>query len=123
MGIVNPQVRIGLIIPSSNRVTEPQFNRYANDEIGIHVTRVRMTGKWHKPLPQLIEAILEAARTLSDVKPGVVVFHCTASSMEEGLASETQLLASIQEATGCPALSTGQAVREALGSLGVKRLV
>ena len=123
MGVVNPQPRIGLIIPSSNRVTEPQFNRYANDEIGVHIARVRMTGKWHKPLPQLTEAILEAARTLSDVKPGVVVFHCTATSMEEGLASETQLLKLIHEATGCPALSTGQAVTEALCSLGVKRLV
>ena len=33
MGIMNPQARIGLIIPSSNRVTEPQFNKYANNEI------------------------------------------------------------------------------------------
>ncbi len=123
MGIVNPQAGIGLIIPSSNRVTEPQFNRYANNEIGIHVARVRMTGKWHKPLLQLAEAILEAARTLSDVNPRVIVFHCTASSMEEGLASETRLLEMIHEATGCSVLSTGQAVREALGSLGVKRLV
>lgn len=123
MGSVNPQARIGLIIPSSNRATEPQFNRYANEEIGVHVARVRMTGKWHRPLPQLTEAILEGARTLSDVQPGVIVFHCTATSMEEGLASENRLLEMIHEATGCPALSTGQAVREALGSLGVKRLV
>jgi maleate cis-trans isomerase len=123
MGVVNPQARIGLIIPSSNRVTEPQFNKYANNEIGVHVTRVRMTGKWHKPLPQLTETILEAARALSDIKPGVIVFHCTASSMEEGLSSEARLVEQIHDVTGCPALTTGQAVREALSCLGVKRLV
>jgi len=120
---MNPQARIGLIIPSSNRVTEPQFYQYANNETGVHVTRLRMTGKWHKPLPQLIEAILEAARALSDVKPGVIVFHCTASSMEEGLGSEARLVEQIHDVTGCPALTTGQAVREALSCLGVKRLV
>ena len=47
---MNPSPSIGLIIPSSNRLTEPQFHRYAPPGVGIHVTRLRMTGKWHKPL-------------------------------------------------------------------------
>ena len=41
---------IGLIIPSGNRLTEPQFNAYAPPGVGIHVTRLRMTGKFRKPL-------------------------------------------------------------------------
>ncbi|MCY4439025.1 MAG: hypothetical protein OXE53_02270, partial [Deltaproteobacteria bacterium] len=58
--------RIGLIIPSANRLTEPQFNEYAPDDVDIHVTRLRMTGKWSKPLDQLQGAIEEAAGALSD---------------------------------------------------------
>ena len=82
-----------------------------------------MTGKWHRPLPELKEAIAEAARTISDAKPAVIVFHCTATSMEEGLAGEAHLVEEIQRSSGCPTITTGQAVREALRHLGVKKLV
>ena len=46
---MNAQAHIGLIIPSSNRLTEPQFNRYAPPGVDTHVTRLRMTGKFRKP--------------------------------------------------------------------------
>jgi len=113
---------IGLIIPSSNRLTEPQFQTYAPGGIGVHVTRIRMTGKWHRPLRELKAQITEAAGALSDVRPGIIVFHCTASSMEEGLAGEAAVVEMIQNAGGCPALTTGRAVTEALKHLRVKKL-
>ncbi len=117
------QPRIGLIIPSSNRLTEPQFHRYAPAGAGFHVTRLRMTGQWHRPLAELKSAIAEAASALSDVKPGIIVFHCTASSMEAGLAGEKAVIDAIAQASGCPAITTGQAITEALKYLGVRKLV
>lgn len=120
---MNPQPRIGLIIPSSNRLTEPQFHRYAPAAVGIHVTRLRMTGKWHRPLTELKDAITEAASALSDVKPGIIVFHCTASSMEEGLAGEAAVIETIHKAGNCPAITTGQAITEALRYLGIRKIV
>ena len=50
-----PLARIGLIIPSSNRLTEPQLRHFAPPELGIHVTRLQMTGKWNRPLSALGE--------------------------------------------------------------------
>ena len=120
---MDPQVGIGLIIPSSNRLTEAQFQRYGPPQVGIHVTRLRMTGRWHKPLSELKGAIAEAAAALSDVKPGVIVFHCTASSMEEGRKGEAALVEVIQSASGCPAMTTSQAITEALKHLRIKKLV
>lgn len=120
---MNPQARIGLIIPSSNRLAEPQFYKYAPAGVGVHVTRLRMTGKWHKPLNELKEAIAEAAAALSDTNPGLILFNCTASSMEEGLAGEARVLEVIQKAGGCPAITTGQAITEALKLLRLKKLV
>ncbi|MFQ5681823.1 MAG: hypothetical protein ACE5HC_00990 [Candidatus Binatia bacterium] len=119
----SPQARIGLIIPSSNRLTEPQFQHYACPGVSVHVTRLRMTGKWHRPLTELREAVASAAGLLSDVKPGVIVFHCTASSMEAGLAGEEAVVKLVQSAAGCPALTTGQAITEALSRLRVRKLV
>ena len=120
---MNPQPRIGLIIPSSNRLTEPQFQRYVPPGIGVHVTRLRMTGKFRKPPGELKLALAEAAAAISDIKPGVIVFHCTANSMEEGLAHEAALVETIQSASGCPAITTAQAIREAFAQLGIKKLV
>jgi maleate isomerase len=120
---MNAEARIGLIIPSGNRLTEPQFNQYAPPGVGIHVTRLRMTGKWHKTPAELKDALAEAAAALADTKPGVIVFHCTANSMENGLAGEAALVETIQNASGCPATTTAQAIAQALTSSGIKKLV
>ena len=117
------QARIGLIIPSANRLTEPQFNQYLPDDIDIHVTRLRMTGKWAKPLDQLQGAIEEAAAVLSDTKPDVIVFHCTANSMEGGLDGERRITEWVSGASGCEAVTTSQAITEALRELAIRRLV
>lgn len=118
---MNP--RIGLIIPSSNRLAEPQFQRYAPKGVGVHVTRLRMTGMWHRPLADLEPALAEAAAALGDTRPGVIVFHCTANSMEGGLAGEARVREIVERASGCPAMTTGRAVTEALAQLRIKRPV
>lgn len=115
--------RIGLIIPSANRLTEPQFNQYAPDDVDIHVTRLRMTGKFHKPLDQLQEAVEEAAGALSDTSPDVIVFHCTANSMEGGLAGEERITEWVGGASGCTAVTTSQAITEALHELAIRKFV
>lgn len=120
---MNSQPRIGLIIPSSNRLTEPQFHRFAPPGVGIHATRLRMTGKWHRPLKNLKESITEAAAALSDVRPDIIVFHCTASSMEDGLAGDAGVAEWIEKAGSCASMTTGQAITQALKFLGVKKLV
>ena len=114
---------IGLIIPSSNRLTEPQFNAYAPPGVGIHVTRLRMTGKFRKPLSELKRPLVEAAEALSDVRPGMIVFHCTANSMESGLAHEKAIIEIIEQASGCPTITTAQAITQAFNRFGIKKLV
>src|SRR4026207_1207933 len=120
---MNSEPRIGLIIPSSNRLTEPQFNAYLPSGVGVHVTRLRMTGKFRKPRSELKPSLVEAAQAISDVKPGVIVFHCTANSMESGLAHEKALVEIIEEASGCPTITTAQAITQAFDQSGIKKLV
>lgn len=115
--------RLGLIIPSGNTLTERQFNRYLPPELGVHVTRLRMTGRWRKPWVELRTALVEAAEALSDVDPGLIVFHCTANSMENGLAHEAAIIETIEQAAGRPAITTAQAVTEAFRHLGIKKVV
>src|SRR5437867_12445213 len=115
--------RIGLIVPASNTAAEVQFQRYAPAGVGVHTTRLRMTGQWSRPLSELADDITRAAEALSDTSPGVIVFHCTANSMAEGQAGEARILELVEKASGCRALTTGLAVKEALAQLRLRKLV
>ena len=118
-----PLARIGLIIPSSNRLTEPQLRHFAPPELGIHVTRLQMTGKWNRPLSALTDDIQRAAGALADAKPDIIVFHCTGHAMEEGPAGDARTRELIKSATGIEATSTAAAIEEAIAALKLKNLI
>jgi len=121
--LATPKARIGLIIPSSNRLAEPQFRHYLPDDIGVHVTRLRITGPWHRPLDEIGDAVREAAGCLADSQCDVIVFNCTGGAMAGGAAAEARLLELIAEESGAIALSTGQAMVDALKALGITSMV
>jgi maleate cis-trans isomerase len=117
------RARVGLIIPSSNRLTEPQFHRFLPGVVGVHVTRLQMTGKYSKPLQALLEDVRRAACALADAKCDLIVFHCTANSMEHGAEGGRRILDAIHAASGADALSTADAVVEALRACAIEKLV
>ncbi len=118
-----PKARIGVIIPSSNRLAEPQFRHYLPDTIGVHVTRLRMTGPWHRPLDEIGDAVREAAGCLADSECDVIIFNCTGGAMADGAEAEARLLELIGQETGAIALSTGEAVVDALRAVNITSMV
>jgi hypothetical protein len=76
--------RVGLIIPSSNRMVEQEMVPAFPAGIAGHVARLRMTGANRLPFDQLLPRIGDAVRALTDARCDVVAFHCTANSMEGG---------------------------------------
>lgn len=121
--MIEPRARIGLIIPSSNRLTEPHFHRYAPDGVQTHVTRLRMTGPHRVPVLDILPRIAEAAEMLADARCDVIVFHCTASATESGRDAEARVVRAIRDVTGVRATTTASALLDALGALGARRIV
>lgn len=117
------KARIGLIIPSSNRMTEPQFHRYAPAGVAVHIARVQMTGRHKKPIAQLLDDIGRAASSLADARCNPIVFHCTGTAMAEGKEGEAALVRRVAEEGGAVAFSTAQAIVEALEQMGLRRVV
>ena len=118
-----PRARIGLIIPSVNTCSEPQFNRFAPAGLGIHVARARVAGEWKRPLAEMAGEIATSAKLLADCGPNLIVFHCTDTSMSQGPQGEGRILDIVRDATGVEALATSRLVLEALQALGLRRLV
>jgi maleate isomerase len=121
--LAEPRARIGLIIPSVNRMTEPQFNHYAPEGLGIHVARGRVAGQPSRTVAELTDEIAHAAGTLADAHPDLIVFHCTHTSMKEGADGEARIINLIRKTTGIDALSTSSLVKDALRALGLRKLV
>jgi maleate isomerase len=117
------QKRIGLIIPSSNRMVETEMVRAVPAGATAHVARLRMTGQYNRALEQLLPDVTAAAATLADAKCDAIAFHCTANSTSEGEDGEAQLLAALQSATPGPVTTTATAIRNALDAFGAKRIV
>lgn len=121
--LATPKARVGLIIPSSNRLSEPQFNHYAPPGLGVHVTRLRMTGPHHRPLPEIYDEIRAAAGALADSECDCIVFHCTGGAMEDGPEAEEKILQIIGEESGALAMAPGQAIVAALKALAIRSMV
>ena len=58
--------RIGLIIPSSNRMVEQEMVRHMPPGVQAHVMRLRMTGAHQVAFDRLLPRVEEAAETLVD---------------------------------------------------------
>jgi maleate isomerase len=115
--------RIGLIIPSSNRMVEQEMVRHTPPDVQAHVMRLRMTGVHNVALDRLLPRVEEATATLTDARCDVVAFHCTANSMSEGAGGEAKLLGALSHAGAPRATTTATAIRHAFDVLGARRIV
>ena len=106
--------RIGLIIPSSNRMVEEEMVRHVPPGVTAHVARLRMTGAHRVTLDALMPQVEQAAGTLTDARCDVVAFHCTANSTSEGMAGEAKLLDALRRAGAKHVTTTASAIRHAL---------
>ena len=85
--------------------------------------RAQMTGRHKKPIAQLLDEVGRAASALGDARCNPVVFHCTGTSMAEGLAGEAALVARAAKESGAQCFSVAQAILEALKAMGMRRVV
>lgn len=114
--------RIGLILPSVNATTEPEFYRIAPPGISFHTARILL----HKTTPEGLRAmnweLASAGNLLASLGPAVVAYACTSGSFLDGQAALDTMVDDLQVTVGCPVIATSVAVVDALRLLGVRRL-
>lgn len=115
--------RIGLIIPSSNRMVEGEMVRHLPPGVVAHVARLRMTGIHRVAIEGLLPRMTKAAAMLTDARCDVIAFHCTANSTAEGTAGEAKLIAALRQAGARRVTTTATAIRHALERLRARRIV
>jgi len=116
------RMRLGMLLPSSNLVAEPEIPAMLPEGVSLHTTRLKLAGSTRPELLAMTEKVEEGAQLLADAAADLIAFHCTAVStfdpeMEIGLKRR------IEKATGKPATATSEALVAAFRALGARRIV
>ena len=118
-----PRARLGFIIPTSNRMVEPQVQRYMPQGVVPHFTRIGMTNKHKAPLEQQMPKMAAAAEALSESKMNAIILQCTGTSMSGGLDTEKVVIEAMEKASGVPCSTAASSLTSAFRALNAKKLV
>jgi maleate isomerase len=107
--------RLGLIIPSSNTVSERDFLRGVPNGVTVHTGRAYMAETTVEAERRMLEDhVPQAALDLATAKVDLTVFSCTSAAALLGREGEAELVANLENLTGAPIVSTNDAVTQAI---------
>ena len=116
------RLRLGMLLPSSNRVAEPELPAMLPEGVAVHTTRLRLVGGKRDELLAMTEKVEEAAELVAHAGVDLIAFHCTAVSTFD-VQMEGTLKQRIIAATGKPAITTSEALVAAFQALNARRIV
>ena len=112
------RAKIGVIVPSTNTVAEPEFNLMAPPGVSIHGARIMLLGKaTEQSYYKMGDETSRAAAELGTAEVDVIAWACTSGSI---VVPASKLEGMIVEASGIPAVSTINSVIKALKAVGAK---
>jgi len=115
--------KVGLILPSANTTTEPIFYALAPEGISFHTSRTFIAGKGLEDVIAMESQKDKAVHELASARLDCIADCCTVSGILRGMEADREFCRGITKDTGIPAISTLQAVIEALETLKVHKLV
>ena len=116
-------LRIGLIVPSSNTVMEPDFHRHLGQAGIVSTARIFLESVTREAETRMLEDDLpKAAELIRTTAPDVVVFGCTSAGALGTLAHDNAIGEKIEKLAGAPAITVLQAVLSQLRTIGPRKL-
>lgn len=113
------RARLGIVIPSLNAVSEPEFCRIAPEGVTSHFQRFSFTGGGIETLKNLRNLITDAVEQLLHIYPSAIGMCCTAGSFAGGKGWDQGIIKEIQDKADLPATTASTAVLEAFRKMGV----
>ncbi len=118
--------RLGMLVPSSNTVLEPETAKLLprDGSVTCHVSRLPVVTISAEPGSRGqfdVAPVLASAALLADARVDLILWNGTAASWL-GFDHDAALTDAIERATGTPATTAVIAINEALASLGARRI-
>jgi maleate isomerase len=115
-------MRLGMLLPSSNPVGEPEVAAMLPPGISLHTTRLKLAGSSPEELLAMTAKVEEGAALLADAGVDLIGFNCTAVSTFDEKMAET-IRVRISAASDVPAISTADGILAGFQAIGVRRVV
>jgi maleate isomerase len=123
MGTIERSWRVGLLVPSSNTVMEPDFWGALPPGATLHTARMHLESTTPEDESRMLdEHVLPAARDLATARPDLIVFGCTSAGALRGNRYDAELCARISQVSGVPTVSVIASVRQAIAARGARRV-
>jgi maleate isomerase len=121
--MVETRWRVGLLVPSSNTVMEPDFWAALPPGATLHTGRMYLEDTTPEGESRMLdEHVVPAARDLATARPDLIVFGCTSAGALRGNGYDAELCARISELSGVPTVSVIASVRQAIAAGGARRV-
>lgn len=116
-------LRIGLIVPSSNTVMEPDFHQHIGRTGVVSTTRVFLENVTREAEVRMLEHDLsKAIELIRTTAPDIVVFGCTSAGALGTLAHDDGIGGVIEKGVGVRAVTVLGAVITQLRSIGPRKV-
>jgi maleate isomerase len=117
------RARLGVVTPSANIVTEPEFGLMTPEGVSCHYQKFPFTGGGVESLKKLEESVPDAAGLISHTRPSAMAMVCTGGSFAGGFGYDRMLIQKIKEKNGnLPTTTSSTSMIEAFKTLGVKKV-
>lgn len=117
------RARIGLIVPSSNTVNEPEFQAQLPTGVSLHTARLPLDDVTADSLQTMADNTEECADLLAAADVDIIAYGCTTGSLVKGPGYDEEIETRITNHTGIPAVATAAAIKRAFDELGLSQLI
>jgi maleate isomerase len=115
--------RVGLLVPSSNTVMEPDLWRALPPDATLHTGRMYLEDTTPEGEHRMLdEHVIPPARDLATARPDLIVFGCTSAGALRGNDYDAELCRRISDLSGVPTVSVIASVRKAIAAGGARRV-
>lgn len=116
------RAKIGLLLPSTNVVLEPEFGLVLPEGVSIHSARMFIENVDVSGLIDMEKNLERATREIASLRPTAIAFGCTSGSMVKGVGYDAEIIKKMEDIVKVPATTTSTAVIKALKKLGIKKV-
>ncbi len=116
------RARLGIMLPSVNTTTEPEFYRMAPPGVTCHFARMEFERTEPKYYEGMVEDVPPLVRKLAHARVDAIAFGCTSGSLYGGLGYDRKIIDMIREVADLPVTTTSTALVEALSELKVRKI-
>ncbi|MEO0993679.1 MAG: aspartate/glutamate racemase family protein [Pseudomonadota bacterium] len=120
-------IRLGVLVPFSNTILEPDLAQLMPPGVSIHPAR--LGGYDLDAVPDSAQMaglgaadLDEPLRLVAGVRPHMVLYGCTSATLAHGIAFDVELAAQVQDRIGVPSVTAAGSVVMALRTLGVRQI-